>query len=115
MAETPDASDAGATAGETGPTAPTLVEFNGKRQFLKTSSRLRVWRPEVAYKMTVDSEGHAVDCKLENKFRRAYINMKLCEVLMQHHTFKPALDEDNAPVEGVYRSRLIYMDMRNAE
>ena len=90
-----------------------LVSFDGERQFLKASSRLRVWRPTVGYTLTVDADGNATDCTLTEKFRSTYVNIKLCEVLMDHHQFEPARNAADAPVEGSYTSRLVYLDLRN--
>jgi len=89
-----------------------LVEFDGEWQFLRTSSRLRIMRPEVGYTLRVDAAGEVTECKLDNEFRRAYINKKLCAVLAKHHTFEPAHDASGAAVEGSYSSRLVYVDLR---
>lgn len=89
-----------------------LVEFTGDREFLKESSRLRVWRGEVGYTLEVDAEGTPVDCELAEKFRMNYVNDKLCEVLMKHHNFEPAQDASGAPVEGSYEGRLNFMEIR---
>jgi hypothetical protein len=90
-----------------------LIEFTGDREFLKESSRLRVWRGEVGYTLEVDAAGTPVDCELAEKFRMNYVNDKLCEVLMKHHSFEPAQDSSGAPVEGSYEGRLNFMDIRN--
>ncbi|WP_298465827.1 hypothetical protein [uncultured Erythrobacter sp.] len=106
--ETPDAPGVPAT-----PTPVKLVSFDGEQKFLKTSTRLRVWRANVGYTLTINSEGEVTDCELTEKFRRTYVNQKLCEVLTDHHEFEPARDETNMPVEGHYTSRLVYLDMRD--
>jgi len=62
--------------------------------------------------MQVGANGQPTNCELVDKFRKNYVNSKLCEVLMDHHTFEPARDDENAPVPGVYRSSLSYMDLR---
>jgi hypothetical protein len=41
-----------------------------------------------------------------------YVNEKLCEVLLKHHTFEPALDASGAATEGSYEGRLNFMEMR---
>lgn len=92
-----------------------LVSFDGDREFLQTSSRLRVWRPEVAYTLSVDPAGTPTDCQLAERFRMNYVNDKLCEVLLKHHTFEPALDASGTPVEGTYDGRLNYLEMREKE
>ena len=92
-----------------------LVEFTGDREFLKESSRLRVWRGEVGYTLEVDAAGTPVDCELTEEFRMNYVNEKLCEVLMKHHTFEPAQDASGQPVEGSYEGRLNYMEIREKE
>jgi hypothetical protein len=92
-----------------------LVSFDGDREFLQTSSRLRVWRPEVAYTLWVDPAGTPTDCQLAERFRMNYVNDKLCEVLLKHHTFEPALDASGTPVEGTYDGRLNYLEMREKE
>jgi hypothetical protein len=89
-----------------------LIEFTGDREFLKESSRLRVWRGEVGYTIAVDSTGTAVDCELTDKFRMSYVNTKLCEVLLKHHSFEPAQDASGAAVEGSYEGRLNFLEMR---
>jgi len=89
-----------------------LIEFTGDREFLKESSRLRVWRGEVGYTLEVDEAGNAVDCELADKFRMNYVNDKLCEVLMKHHSFEPAQDSSGAPVESSYEGRLNFMEIR---
>jgi hypothetical protein len=92
-----------------------LVSFDGDREFLQTSSRLRVWRPEVAYTLWVDPAGTPTDCQLAERFRMNYVNDKLCEVLLKHHTFEPALDASGTPVEGTYDGRLNYLEMREKQ
>lgn len=89
-----------------------LVEFNGEWEVLKASSRLRVWRSHLAYTISVDAQGNATECEVTEKFRRTYVNQKLCSVLMKHHIFEPARDASNAPVAGSYSARLSYMDLR---
>ncbi|MDY7098925.1 MAG: hypothetical protein SXU28_12365 [Pseudomonadota bacterium] len=96
----------------TGPAQVQLVQFDGGREFLKASRRLRVWRSHVAYTLSVDAQGKAVDCELTNAFRKTYVNQKLCDVLLKSHTFEPARTAENVPVEGVYTATLSYMDLR---
>ncbi len=92
-----------------------LVEFSGDREFLKESSRLRVWRGEVGYTLKVDAEGNATDCALTEKFRMSYVNEKLCQVLLKHHSFEPAQDATGAAVVGTYEGRLNFLEMREKE
>ena len=92
-----------------------LIAFDGAQEFLKESSRLRVWRGEVGYTLQVDTAGKPTGCELENKFRRTYVNVKLCEVLMKHHSFEPARDASGTPVGGSYEGRLNYLEMREKE
>jgi len=92
-----------------------LIAFDGEREFLKASTRLRVWRGEVAYTLEVDAAGMPTDCELAEKFRMTYVNDKLCEVLLKHHTFEPARDASGAPVEGTYEGRLNYLEMREKD
>jgi hypothetical protein len=89
-----------------------LIQFTGDREFLKESSRLRVWRGEVGYTLEVDAAGTPIDCALTEEFRLNYVNDKLCEVLMKHHSFEPAEDASGAPVEGSYEGRLNFMEIR---
>ena len=89
-----------------------LVSFDGEREFLMTSSRLRVWRGEVGYTLEVDAAGTPTECHLTERFRMNYVNDKLCEVLMKHHTFEPAEDASGTPVEGSYEGRLNFLEMR---
>ena len=92
-----------------------LIEFTGDREFLKESSRLRVWRGEVGYTLEVDAAGTPVDCALTDEFRLNYVNDKLCEVLMKHHSFEPAKDASGAPVEGSYEGRLNFLEIRQKD
>jgi hypothetical protein len=92
-----------------------LIEFTGDREFLKESSRLRVWRGEVGYVLEVDAAGTPVDCALTEEFRLNYVNDKLCQVLMKHHSFEPAEDASGAPVEGSYEGRLNFLEMRQKD
>jgi hypothetical protein len=89
-----------------------LVSFDGQREFLQTSSRLRVWREEVAYTLAVDPAGTPTGCELAERFRMNYVNDKLCEVLLKHHTFEPARDASGSPIESTYAGRLNYLEMR---
>jgi hypothetical protein len=89
-----------------------LVEFTGDREFLKESSRLRVWRSEVSYTLEVDAGGTPIDCHLTEAFRMNYVNDRLCEVLLRTHSFEPAQDASGAPVEGSYEGRLNFLEMR---
>lgn len=90
-----------------------LIAFDGEREFLKTSARLRVWRGEVGYTLSVDAAGTPTDCKLADAFRMTYVNESLCEVLLKHHTFKPAQDASGTAVEGSYVGRLNFVEMRD--
>jgi hypothetical protein len=92
-----------------------LVSFDGERELLKTSSRLRVWRGELGFVLSVDAAGTPTGCELTEKFRMTYVNDKLCEVLIAHHTFEPALDASGAAVEGSYEGRLNFMEMRDKD
>jgi hypothetical protein len=92
-----------------------LIQFDGDREFLKESSRLRVWRGEVGYTLDVDATGAPVHCELTDKFRMNYVNDKLCEVLLKHHTFEPAQDASGSPVEGSYEGRLNFIEMREKQ
>lgn len=92
-----------------------LVSFDGERQFLQTSSRLRVWREEVGFTLSVDQAGTPITCELTERFRMNYVNDKLCEVLLKHHTFEPARDASGEAVESTYAGRLNYLEMREKE
>lgn len=92
-----------------------LIEFTGDREFLKESSRLRVWRGEVGYTLEVDAAGTPTDCELTEKFRMNYVNDKLCEVLLKHHSFEPAVDASGAAVESSYEGKLNYLEMREKD
>jgi len=93
--------------------AARLIEFTGNREFLKTSSRLRVWRGEVGYTLAIDPAGTPVGCELAEKFRMNYVNDKLCEVLLKHHSFEPAQDATGAAIEGRYDGRLNFVELRD--
>ena len=92
-----------------------LVSFDGEREFLKTSSRLRVWRAEVGYTLSIDPAGTPTDCQLTDRFRMNYVNDKLCEVLLKHHTFEPAQDASGASVVGTYQGRLNFLELREKD
>lgn len=92
-----------------------LIEFTGEREFLKESSRLRVWRGDIGFTLEVDAAGTPTECELVDKFRMNYVNVKLCEVLMKHHSFEPAQDASGASVDGTYEGRLNFLEMREKE
>ncbi|HSJ78765.1 MAG TPA: hypothetical protein VK913_08545 [Erythrobacter sp.] len=92
-----------------------LIEFTGEREFLKESSRLRVWRGEIGFTLEVDAAGTPTECELADKFRMNYVNVKLCEVLMKHHSFEPAQDASGASVDSTYEGRLNFLEMREKE
>lgn len=92
-----------------------LIEFTGDREFLKTSSRLRVWRGEVGYTLEVNAAGTPTECKLAEEFRMNYVNDKLCEVLLKHHTFEPAQDASGTAVDGSYEGRLNFLELRDKD
>lgn len=92
-----------------------LIEFTGDREFLKESSRLRVWRGEIGFTLEVDAAGTPTECELADKFRMNYVNVKLCEVLMKHHSFEPAQDASGASVDGTYEGRLNFLEMREKD
>jgi hypothetical protein len=108
-----DAQDDGTARSKVKPAR--LIEFTGDREFLKTSSRLRVWRGEVGYTLEVDPAGTPTGCHLTEEFRMNYVNDKLCEVLIKHHSFEPAQDASGVPVEGSYEGRLNFVEMRTKE
>lgn len=92
-----------------------LIEFTGNREFLKESNRLRVWRGEVGYTLSVDAAGTPTECKITDEFRMNYVNEKLCEVLLKHHTFEPAIDASGTATEGTYEGRLNFLEMRDKD
>ena len=92
--------------------AAQLIEFTGNREFLKTSSRLRVWRGEVDFTLAVNAAGTPTECKLTQEFRMNYVNAKLCEVLIKHHSFEPAQDASGRAVDGSYEGHLNFVEMR---
>jgi len=102
-----------ATTADIEGTPAKLVSFDGEREFLKASSRLRIWRADVGYTLTVGADGTVTECQLLEKFRRTYVKKRLCQVLVAHHEFEPALDSADMPVESQYTSRLVYMEMRD--
>jgi hypothetical protein len=89
-----------------------LVEFDGAFEFMKTSRRMRIWRPAVEFDMKVDATGHATECVVVDEFRKNYINEKLCELVMEHHTFEPARNAHNEPVPGTYHATISFADLR---
>ncbi len=89
-----------------------LVAFDGAHDFMKTSRRLRIWRAAVDLDMKIDAQGEATDCEVVDRFRKTYVNKKLCEVAMAHHTFEPARNAKNEAVEGSYRVHISYADLR---
>lgn len=92
-----------------------LIEFTGDREFLKASSRLRVWRSDVGYTLEVNAAGAPTECALTERFRMTYVNDKLCEVLIKHHSFEPALDAAGAPVQGSYEGRLNFLELQEKD
>jgi hypothetical protein len=92
-----------------------LIAFTGEREFLKESTRLRVWRGEVGYTLVVDEAGAPTDCELAEKFRMNYVNDKLCEVLIRNHSFEPAVDGSGKAIEGSYEGRLNFIEMREKD
>ena len=107
------ANDQAETVSDTAEVTPVkLVEFNGGWEVLKTSSQLRVWRSHLGYTIAVDAEGKPTECEIEQEFRRAYVNKKLCSVLMKTHTFEPARDATDAPVPGSFTNQLSYLELR---
>ncbi|MEM1194937.1 MAG: hypothetical protein AAGH57_02440 [Pseudomonadota bacterium] len=94
------------------PTPAKLVSFDGGFDFLTMSRRYRIWRKAVQFDMKVDAQGHATECEVVDQFRRTLINMRLCEVAMDHSTFEPARDAENQPIEGSYRATISYADLR---
>lgn len=109
-----DDAGAGSTARANGKPVR-LIEFTGNREFLKTSTRLRVWRGDVGYTLEVDAAGMPTDCQILDEFRMKYVNDKLCEVLLKHHTFEPAQDATGAAVDGSYKGHLNYVELREKE
>ena len=89
-----------------------LVSFDGEQELLQKSNRLRIWRSHLAYKLTVDAEGNVTSCELTEKFRRAYVSRQLCKLLVANHTFEPARNASDQPVEGLYANRISYVDLR---
>ncbi|MEM7689570.1 MAG: hypothetical protein AAF291_11160 [Pseudomonadota bacterium] len=110
VAETSKPPEAAATPGK--PTPAKLIAFDGAHDFMKTSRRLRIWRETVQLDMTVDPQGEATECEVVDRFRKTYINKKLCEVAMAHYTFEPARNAQNEAVEGAYRARISYAKLR---
>ena len=74
-----------------------------------------MWRGEVGYTLEVDAAGTPVDCKLTEEFRMNYVNDKLCEVLLKHHTFEPAVDASGTATQGSYEGRLNFLEIREKD
>lgn len=108
--ETPAVAEASAAPVE--PVPAKMVAFDGAHDFMKTSRRLRVWREAVDLDMKIDAQGEATECEVIQRFRKTYINKKLCEVAMAHYTFEPAHNAQNEAIEGSYRAHLVYSDLR---
>ncbi len=89
-----------------------LVSWDGDFELMKTSRRMRIWRSHIAYNLTVDAEGNATACELTETFRLRRVSDRLCDVLMEYHTFEPAHDESGKAVEGIYSSRISYREMQ---
>lgn len=94
------------------PKSVKLVDFDGAQDFLNTSRRLRIWRPAVHLNMKVNEQGEATDCEVVNRFRKNYVNLKLCEVAMAHYTFEPARNAQDEAVAGSYLAKLSYKELR---
>ncbi len=115
MAEDPmeaEVIEAAATTDDSEPGKARLIRFDGEQEFLKASTRLRIWRADVGYTLTVGADGTVTECELLEKFRRTYVKKRLCQILVAHHEFEPARDAAEMPVESHYTSRLVYLDMR---
>ena len=74
-----------------------------------------MWRGEVSYTLEVDAAGTPTECKLTEEFRMNYVNDKLCEVLLKHHTFEPAVDASGAATGGSYEGRLNFLEIREKD
>jgi len=94
------------------PRSVKVVEFDGAQDFLNMSRRLRIWRPAVHFNMKVNEQGEATDCEVVNRFRKNYVNLKLCEVAMSHYTFEPARNAQDEAVAGSYLAKLSYKELR---
>jgi len=94
------------------PKSVKVVEFDGAQDFLNMSRRLRIWRPAVHFNMKVNEQGEATDCEVVDRFRKNYVNLKLCEVAMSHYTFEPARNAQNEAVAGSYLAKLSYKELR---
>ncbi len=110
--ETETAVKSAAPAAEDG-TPVRLVAWDGDFELLKTSRRMRIWRSHIAFNLTVDAEGKPTDCELTETFRMRRISDSLCEILIEHHTFEPALDASGNAIAGNYSSRISYQEMRD--
>lgn len=95
--------------------AAKLVEFDGAQKLLTTAKRLRIWRAAISYRLTVDAEGKPTECEMTQAFRRNFVNSSLCNILVEHHAFEPALDTAGTPIAGSYSNSLTYKDLRAAK
>lgn len=91
-----------------------LIEFDGGADFLRVSQRLRVIREAVQFDLTVGDHGEPTDCQVINRFRQTFVNLELCKVAMAHYHFEPARNAQNEAIEGSYRARLSYAEIREA-
>ena len=89
-----------------------LIEFDGGADFLRVSQRLRVIREAVQVDLTGGEQGEPTDCEVSNRFRKTYVNLELWKVVMAHYHFEPARNAQNETVEGSYRARLSYAEIR---
>lgn len=109
IAQAPEAPESGAPMAAQ---PAKLIAFDGAHDFMKTSRRLRIWREIVQFDMTVDPQGTASGCEVVDRFRKTYVNQKLCDVVMAHYSFEPARNAQNEAVEGSYRARISYAQLR---
>lgn len=62
----------------------------------------------VNVRLTVNEEGRASDCSVQNSLNEPTFDELACELLLEHSRFEPALDGNGDPITSYWVTRVIY-------
>ena len=60
----------------------------------------------VGFRLQVDADGHPTNCEVVATSQDGRLDQQTCNLLLARAKFKPALDRNKNPVEGVFQSEI---------
>jgi hypothetical protein len=85
---------------------PRLIAFEGAEELGNTMARLGLVTQVLEFSVAVGADGVPTDCAVTRRFRSATVPRQLCDVVVRHARFAPAVDAVGNPAGGTYSGRI---------